>query len=88
MLTNGQAPFTSFDTFTGNLKGRGAGTFTALEIDNITPSGKITGTWSVVEGSGTGKLAGITGWGTVSGAYDPTTILATGTLSGFLHFNK
>jgi len=88
VLTSGEAPFTSFDTFTGSLKGRGAGSFTALEIDNITPSGKITGIWNVVEGSGAGNLKGISGWGSVTGTYDPTTVLATGYLSGFVHFDK
>ncbi len=88
VLANGAAPVTSIETFTGTLSGRGAGSVTVLEIDNITPSGALTGKWSVLKGTGSGALVGVTGAGKVTGTYDATTGLATGTLSGVLHFHK
>ena len=88
VLENGEAPFTTFEKFTATIAGHGSGTFTVLEIDDIAPSGVITGKWQIVERSATGDLVGMTGKGQVVGTYDSTTGFASGTLSGVLHFSK
>jgi hypothetical protein len=88
VLADGTAPFTSIETFTGTVAGRGPGSVTVLEIDNIDAAGVLTGKWRVLKGSGSGALEGVTGSGKVAGTYDATTGFATGTLSGVLHFHK
>ncbi len=88
VLANGSAPVTSIETFTGTLSGPGPGSVTVLEIDNIAPSGALIGKWNVLKGTGSGALVGVTGAGKITGIYDATTGLTTGTLSGVLHLHK
>ncbi|MGH7779024.1 MAG: DUF3224 domain-containing protein, partial [Candidatus Binataceae bacterium] len=88
ILANGEAPFTVYETFTGTVAGRGAGSFTVFEVDSVAPNGHVTGNWRIVKGSATGGLVGMTGGGKAIGTYDSTTGLVTGVLSGVLHFSK
>jgi hypothetical protein len=88
VLANGEAPYSTFTTFSVTVAGHGSGSFTDFEVGSIAPSGEITGKWRVLNGSGTGELAGITGKGKVAGTYDPNTGLSTGPWSGVFHFAK
>lgn len=88
VLESGEAPYTSFTRFTGSVAGHGSGSYTVLEIGGVAPSGEITASWHVIEGSATGDLVGMTGKGKVVGTYDSTTGLGSGVFSGVLHFPK
>jgi len=52
--------------FTGRIRGCGTGTV-AMTSTGLNRAGVTSGTVEVVEGSGTGDLAGLTGTGTASG---------------------
>ena len=67
-FANGTLLFTGYGMYTGTLKGRGTGSFVALDYDGIaTPSGVQKGTLRIVDGTGTGDLVGISGSGSYSG---------------------
>jgi len=57
----------SMQRFNGKLRGR-PGTF-VLQGQEIVENGKITATWFVVPGSGTGGLSGLRGEGGFAGAF-------------------
>jgi hypothetical protein len=69
-FANGTLLFTGYGMYTGTLKGRGTGSFVALDYDGIaTPSGVQTGKLRIVDGTGTGDLVGISGSGSYAGPY-------------------
>ena len=58
--------------YTGTLKGRGTGSFVALDYDAyVTPSGFQSGKLRIVDGTGTGDLVGISGSGSYAGSSFP-----------------
>lgn len=61
------ASLVSMQRFRGTLAGR-AGTF-VLQGQEVVESGKITATWFVVPGSGTGNLIGLRGEGGFAGQF-------------------
>jgi len=77
-FANGGYAFVGYGMWTGMLKGRGTGSFVALDYDGIlTPSGFETGKLRIVDGTGTGDLVGISGSGSytssaVTGIYPGT----------------
>ena len=67
---DGGVLFTGYGMYTGTLKGRGAGSFVALDYDGyVAPSGVQTGKLRIVDGTGTGDLVGISGSGSSAGAF-------------------
>jgi hypothetical protein len=71
-LPDGTAVFTGYQHTSGTLDGR-AGSF-VLRGDGEFANGEARTAWQVVEGSGTGALAGLTGSGSaVAGATPPGT---------------
>jgi len=61
------ASLVSMQRFRGKLAGR-PGTF-VLQGSEVIENGKITGTWFVVPGSGTGELRGLRGEGGFEGQF-------------------
>jgi hypothetical protein len=60
--------FTDFQIWSGTIAGRGTGSFVIQEYDGVTKSdGSYTSKLRVVDGTGTGDFAGITGKGTSAG---------------------
>ncbi|WP_375388653.1 DUF3224 domain-containing protein [uncultured Amnibacterium sp.] len=59
---DGSATFCAVERITGVLAGR-HGTFVLQDTGVLGASGDVSGTWSVVPGSGTGRLAGLRGDG-------------------------
>lgn len=82
---DGSAPFTSFNLVTARMDGRGDGTFAMLETCTIETTLRLRCRWSVVDGSGTGAFAGVSGKGTTEGDYDASTGLAHGRWAGELN---
>ena len=66
---DGDYSTTGYGMYTGTLKGRGYGSFVALDYGSGTPSGLITGKVRIVDGTGTEALVGISGSGTYAGSY-------------------
>ncbi len=69
-FANGTLLFTGYGMYTGTLKGRGTGSFVALDYDGYgapPPSGFQKGTLRIVDGTGTGDLVGISGSGSYAG---------------------
>jgi hypothetical protein len=67
---DGAISFTGYGMYTGTLKGRGTGSFVALDYDAyVTPSGVQTGKLRIVDGTGTGDLVGISGSGSYAGPF-------------------
>jgi len=65
---DGDYSTTGYGMYTGTLKGRGYGSFVALDYDAYaTPSGFNSGKLRIVDGTGTGALVGISGSGSYSG---------------------
>lgn len=60
---DGSASFCGLERITGTLHGR-TGTFVLQDEGELDASGRVTGRWQVVAGSGTGELAGLRGTGT------------------------
>jgi Protein of unknown function (DUF3224) len=58
---DGSASFCGVERVVGSIAGR-AGTFVLQDTGTLT-GGNVSGTWFVVEGSGTGRLAGLRGEG-------------------------
>ncbi len=58
---DGSASFVGLERFTGTLNGK-QGTF-VLQDQGMLQGDTVTGTWTVVKGSGTGELAGLHGEG-------------------------
>lgn len=59
---DGSASFCAVERVTGTLAGRD-GTFVLQDAGTLAEDGSVTGTWSVVAGSGTGGLVGLRGRG-------------------------
>ena len=63
-LVNGEYIFTDYFEFTGTVSGLGTGSFAVIDYNGVVqPDGSSTWLWRVVNGSGSGQLAGITGNG-------------------------
>jgi len=56
------ASFCAVERVTGTLHGR-SGTFVLQDTGTLGADGRVSGTWFVVPGSGTGELAGLRGEG-------------------------
>jgi len=70
-FADGSLRTTDTELWTGTLKGHGAGTFVAHEYDEVgQPDGSETSSFRIFGGTGTGGLAGITGYGTYVGNYN------------------
>ncbi|TNC23176.1 DUF3224 domain-containing protein [Amycolatopsis alkalitolerans] len=65
----GEGPAPGFERITGSVEGR-KGSFVIRHEVRYSRDG-IRGTFTVVPGSATGELAGLTGTGTIAGAGDP-----------------
>ena len=90
MHADGSTTFTTHETFTGAVDGCGLGSFdfvisdgTVTGPDPATQTFTVHGTWTVVDGSGTGALAGVSGSGAEDGVSSADTS-TSGTLTGAL----
>jgi hypothetical protein len=72
---DGVPSFVGTQAFTGTVQGR-AGTF-VLQLDGTFADGVPTVRWSVMPGSGTGELAGISGTGGYGAETDETGAVVT-----------
>jgi hypothetical protein len=66
---DGTAEFTGFQRMTGEVGGR-SGTF-VLRADGTYDAGEARTSWQVVDGSGTGELAGLSGSGSAVASSSP-----------------
>jgi hypothetical protein len=57
------------ETFTGTVKGCGAGSFTYFMTGPQDADGTIHVTWSIIDGAGTGALSRLQGDGTLTGVF-------------------
>lgn len=73
IYANGFLNFSDYESWTGTFIGHGTGSFILFEFDGMGQmNGALTSRVRIVDGTGTGDLAGITGRGTFSG--DTTTM--------------
>lgn len=69
VYADGSSNFTDYESWTGTVTGHGTGSFILLETDGILHAdGSATTKVRIVNGTGTGDLAGITGSGRFSNA--------------------
>jgi hypothetical protein len=69
VYADGSSNFTDYESWTGTVTGHGTGSFILLETDGILHAdGSATTKVRIVNGTGTGDLAGITGRGSFSTA--------------------
>jgi hypothetical protein len=66
-FANGSSVFSDYQTWNGTLSGHGSGAFILHEQGFGQPDGSYTSQLSVVEGTGSGDFAGVTGFGSSKG---------------------
>jgi len=66
---DGTAEYTGLQEFTGQIAGRHGGC--VMVADGAYAGGEARGRWRVIEGSGTGSLAGLRGTGSSAAASEP-----------------
>ena len=73
----------SYSIITAEVAGCGTGSFGYVDVSSAKDISAIPGTWVIVEGTGSGDLAGISGGGTFNAAFNTDTTghaTATGTV--------
>jgi hypothetical protein len=73
----GELSIVRMDTFTGTIKGCGTGTITARAVEAVNTPTPEPGRWMILDGFGTGDLAGVHGFGEATGGTTPTGLSTT-----------